>query len=451
MKARGRRNGLIGKFSSARTGWRRGRRRREPRSRPSIRARGGERELRSRASVSLAFGMIISNSAPLPGWAGAEDAAAMALRHRLDDVETEPAAGDLAVALGHRAVVLLEQLVGFLGGEPGALVADRQVDLPLLLPAPDRDGRAVGGVLDGVAQDVGESECQPPPVSPEGDLRRHVLGHRAVPELGLHHHRLDGPGDEVGETDRLDGQLVIRVLQPGELGEGVDHPHHHLGARRDPVDRHRRGVRHLPEHPGGEQLAVAVEDGERPAQLVHGDGERGAPGAARRGHRGDLLAEPAGDGHAQTGGDDGKVLGGVDGEREPDCVEAGLDRRLGGCGPECGEMEESLLEVRSARTPCRSRPRRRPSGAPGRRPRGPPGRRSGTGGGRGCHPQDAARARSPGAEPRSRRRVRSGRRGSRRAGRSLPRRVYTRPERTAQTVRWRFTTPAGPGSAFRAW
>ena len=26
-------------------------------------------------------------------------------------------------------------------------------------------------------------------------------------------------------------------------------------------------------------------------------------------------------------------------------VEAGLDRRLGGCGPECGEMEESLLEV----------------------------------------------------------------------------------------------------------
>ena len=40
---------------------------------------------------------------------------------------------------------------------------------------------------------------------------------RAGNALGVHH---------------LDGETVVRILQARQLGEGVDHPDHHLGARR---------------------------------------------------------------------------------------------------------------------------------------------------------------------------------------------------------------------------
>ena len=133
-------------------------------------------------------------------------------------------------------------------------------------------------MLHGVAQQVGQREHETAAIASDAGCLAGVRVDGRTTEPRLHGHQLDGTIHHLRPAHDLESHPIVGILETAELGERRDHADHHLGARCDPLDGHRRALRQRAEHSCGEQLTVAVGDGERPAELVHGDGERGALG-----------------------------------------------------------------------------------------------------------------------------------------------------------------------------
>ena len=174
-------------------------------------------------------------------------------------------------------------------------------------------------------------------------------------QLGLHGHVLDRFRDDLLGVHELEREVVVGILEARQLGERVDHADHHLGARGDALDGHHRRLRERAEHPRAEQLPVAVEDGQRPAELVHGDRQRRPPGRrlGRRARETVLERRDARRGEALP--DRLDVVGGGRRQREGLLgVESLLAHRLGGHLAERGEVARGPARG-GARHPCRRR------------------------------------------------------------------------------------------------
>ena len=200
-------------------------------------------------------------------------------------------------------------------------------------------------MLDGVAEQVGEREDEPAPVALDRHAGSHSLRDRRLAQLRLHGNVLDRLGNDVLRVHDLEREVVVGILEPRQLGKRVDHAHHHLGARGDALDGNHRRLGERAEHPGAQQLPVAVEDRQRTPELVHGDRQRRP--ARRRFRRG--VGEPALQGRDRGRGevlaDRLDVVSGRGRERKRLLgVEPLLADRLGSHLAESGEIGERLGE-----------------------------------------------------------------------------------------------------------
>src|ERR1700680_2421552 len=91
--------------------------------------------------------------------------AAMAHGNCLHYVEPESAPGHLAVAFSDRAEVFVEQMRAVLRGEASAVVAHHEMRSARLVADAHLDDRVRWSVLHGVAEEIGDSQREPAPVS----------------------------------------------------------------------------------------------------------------------------------------------------------------------------------------------------------------------------------------------------------------------------------------------
>ena len=183
------------------------------------------------------------------------------------EAEAGAALAALAAALG--APEALEQRVGVVGGQAGAVVAHLEPDL--LLPGADADvDRAPGGrVHERVAQQVAEHLAQLVGVAEHdrravaGDLDRAVGGGRAGVGGGV--------AGELGEVD-LAVRRVDDLVEPRQRQQVLDE---HAHARRLVLDPPHRPLDlvGLARRAHPEQLGVAADRGQRRPQLVRRVGD----------------------------------------------------------------------------------------------------------------------------------------------------------------------------------
>ncbi len=158
------------------------------------------------------------------------------------------------------------------GGRPGPWSRDGDVAHASRRLQPDLDRRALRGVDDRVAQQVGEDAAQRVAVGPS----RHRPG-RAQGDRPL---RRRGPGVVAGVLEQLAqverfARRLAHLVDPRQRQQVVDQAAHPRRLGLDP--RHRPlDLGRLPRRADPVELAVAADRGERRAQLVRGVGEEPA-------------------------------------------------------------------------------------------------------------------------------------------------------------------------------
>ena len=294
---------------------------------------------------SRCSGIVMSNSAPLPGTLRAATVPPCRSATVRTMYRPRPLPGHLALPLGDRPEVLVEEVARVRDREPGAVVANGEAHRIAVARGQHLDRGSHRPVLDGVAEQVGQREDEAAPVALHGQPVLALAGDRRLTQLRLHGDVLDGLGDHLLGIHDLEREVVVGILEARQLGERVDHADHHLGARGDALDGHHGRLGERAEHPGAEQLPVAVENRERSAKLVHGDRQRRAARRRLRGRAREAVLEGRDTRGGEALADGFDVVGGGDAKRQGLLgVEPLLADRLGGHLAERGEVGERLLE-----------------------------------------------------------------------------------------------------------
>ena len=182
------------------------------------------------------------------------------------------------------------------------------------------DDTAVGGVLGGVDQQVGEGLRQPGRIGMDREFLGHIQKQLLVPFQDTQLHRLQGAPQQGHQRQRGGRERHGAAVDAGRIDQFVEQAGQmqHLAVdHRVHIEQARRGIGQLGQHGVGQ-----ADGGERIAQFVRQRRQEGV--VARRGKHG-LLAQ---------GGDLGVALR----QRQAQGGHLGGQGVFGGCGRSCGAV-----------------------------------------------------------------------------------------------------------------
>src|ERR1039458_259308 len=228
--------------------------------------RQGQREVEGCAGAEFAFG---------------PDAAAVGQDDVLDDGQAEAGAAGLAGACFVDAVEALEDAIEVLGGDAGAEVLDGEFDfggnIGLKQPRADANPAAGFAVLEGVLNEVAEDLVHGVGIGQDQRIGR---AGRFEFDPGVDDDSaqgLDGVLDQGAGPRGLQRELVVRALDAGQGQQILNKAVHAGGVLEDDAEElaggFGAGIRVL-----DQRLDVALDGGERGAQLVADVGDKVAAG-----------------------------------------------------------------------------------------------------------------------------------------------------------------------------